>query len=96
MNAASRERRTARHAAQKKAVLDVRVPSLKEIVGGPDLTPPRLAWLGGKSYPQSGDSRKARPGRKIEHTAALKENLRFDVNAWIANAEKSLSKDANV
>jgi hypothetical protein len=35
---------------------------------------PRLNWLNIKTHPQSGLSRKNRPGRKSEHSAALVEN----------------------
>lgn len=34
---------------------------------------PRLSWLGGKTRPSHGDTRKNRPGRKEEHTEALYE-----------------------
>jgi hypothetical protein len=33
-----------------------------------------LTWISGKSYPQSGASRKNSPGLKVEHTEALAEN----------------------
>jgi hypothetical protein len=36
--------------------------------------PPRLSWLGGKTFQHSGNTRKNRPGRKPEHTAALVDN----------------------
>jgi hypothetical protein len=35
---------------------------------------PRLGWLNGKTFQNSGNSRKNRPGLKPEHSAALVEN----------------------
>ena len=35
---------------------------------------PRLSWINGKSFQNSGNSRKNRPGLKPEHTAAQVEN----------------------
>ena len=35
---------------------------------------PRLGWLNGKTFQNSGNSRKNRPGLKPEHTAAQVEN----------------------
>ena len=35
---------------------------------------PRLGWLNGKTFQNSGNSRKNRSGLKPEHTAALVEN----------------------
>lgn len=36
--------------------------------------PARLSWIGGKTYPQSGNSQKNRSGFKPEHTVALVED----------------------
>jgi len=37
-------------------------------------TPPRLSWLGGKTYKQQGDSRRGRSGHGPEHAEAIPEN----------------------
>ena len=37
------------------------------------MTFPKLSWLNGKTFVQSGDSRKNRPGRKPEHADAIYE-----------------------
>jgi hypothetical protein len=41
---------------------------------------PRLSWLGGKTYPQQGLSRRNRPGNAMEHAAANKINFLLAAN----------------
>lgn len=57
---------------EKDGVKSYVLPPTPSIVEPP--TPPRLSWLGGKQYPQQGDSRKLRSGFGPEHAEAIPEN----------------------
>ena len=60
---------------------------------------PRLGWLNGKTFQNSGNSRKNRPGRKPEHSTALVENgigklaqKEFDTRIGIVNTAPEPAK----
>jgi len=76
--AASKERRTARHAAQKvarKAVvkqLSRRALKALGLTAPPSI--PRLTWVRGKTYKQGNGGRKGRSGHLSEHMESFIEN----------------------
>lgn len=86
MNSGYKARRAAKHAAEKAD----RVPRSPE--GLIDLMPkvPRLSWLGGKSFHQSGQQRKGRSGHATEWAEALIENgsrdFALEVNRALSRA----------
>ena len=61
---------------------------------------PRLSWINGKSFQNSGNSRKNRPGLKPEHTDAQVENglgklaqTEFDTRIGITPKTEEASND---
>ena len=63
---------------------------------------PRLGWLNGKTFQNSGNSRKNRSGLKPEHTAALVENglgklsqKEFDTRIGYRRCKNQRAKDCS-
>jgi hypothetical protein len=50
----------------------------------------RLYWVGLKSQPNSGDSRRNRSGQLLEHTQAVRDNVAFDIEKAIAPNDQKL------
>ena len=82
MNEGYRARRAAKHAAEKS-----NQPVGVE-AGTIDLTlkTPRLSWIGGKMFRQSGQQRKGRSGHLTEHTESFVENGSRTFAAEVAKA----------
>jgi hypothetical protein len=51
---------------------------------------PRLSWVGGKLFPQSGDSRKNSSGHGPEHTRAVRENVGVEIEQAVLRADQKL------
>jgi len=54
------------------------------------MQPSRLFWIGLKSQPSSGESRRLRSGQLSEHTRAVRDNVAFDIEKAVAPSTQKL------